>query len=115
MKQEHQCPQCALPIVGDMPEGDPYGTNKFFKLVHCDQCSDLKAKLLKTNGYISNLTIQLRSAKDPQTIDGITGSLKAHYTGKDRIQKKLDDRLPQTRQTNEENKLAKPPQGQLPW
>ena len=115
MKQSHQCPHCKTSIEVDMPDGDPYGTNKFFKLVHCDLCSELKAKLIRTNNFIDELSSQIRTATDPAVIDKISGSLKAHYTGRQRIQEKLDALLPTSRQTEQQKKLAKDGQSPLPW
>ena len=84
-------------------------------MVHCDACHKLKDKLIETNDHITHIHTELRTASDPVAIEKLSGSLKAHYTGKDRIQKKLDDRLPITRPTNEQNNLDQKGQSALPW
>jgi len=115
MTKDHQCPHCHAALQVELPHTDPYGLNKLHSIIHCDTCAELKAKLIKTNDYISSITNELRTAADPAAIEKLSGSLKAHYHGKQRIQKKLDDRLHTSRPISEQNKLDQKPQGQLPW
>ena len=115
MTKDHQCPHCKTALQVELPHTDPYSLNRLHTLIHCDTCSELKAKLIKTNDYITSITNELRTAADTVAIEKLSGSLKAHYSGRQRIQKKLDDRVPVTRQTSEQNKLDQKPQGQLPW
>jgi hypothetical protein len=99
----------------DLPHTDLYGLNKLHTMVHCDPCSKLKASLIKTDDHITHITTELRTASDPAAIEKLRGSLKAHFTGKQRIRKKLDDRLPASRPTGGQKQLDPKADGQLPW
>ena len=116
MSNEHKCPHCKCPVYVAEPTDYPaIRVAQFKSMVHCDECFRLKEAQLKCNERINMLNDQLRFATDSQQIDKLSGSLKAQYSSRKLIAEKLERKLRINRPTSEQNAVAKPANGSLPW
>ena len=90
------CPHCHTEITMEVVNEDMM---TLISTVHCTPCAEIKQGQFDTENRIKHICDLIRSSSgDAEKLNKLEGALKAQYSSAKLLRKKLESRLPATRQ-----------------